>query len=106
MAKEKPEMSEQEEEDLRRNPINLFQCGHPDCKGKDAVNFEEFKHHLFSAHGLKSDQLKGKKQMVMHLDGAQWYSYQWSWVLDIGLKFDQFTKNTRRKDDPMRYEVE
>lgn len=104
MKKEKPEMTEAKEEELRKNPINLFACGHPDCKKKDSMVFEEFKHHLFSIHGLKSDQLQGKKQMMMHMDGAQWYSYNYEWTLNSGLKFNQFTKQARAKDDPMRYE--
>lgn len=61
MAKQKPEMTESEEDELRNNPINVFQCSHPDCKKLDAMVFEEFKHHLFSVHGLKADQFKGKK---------------------------------------------
>jgi len=104
MKKEKPEMSESEEEELRKNPINVFQCGHPDCKDKDSMVLEEFKHHAFSVHGLKADQFKGKKQMVMHLDGYQWYAYTYEWTLDSGLKFHQFIKMARKKDDPMRYE--
>jgi len=104
MAKQKPEMTESEEEELRKKPINLFSCGHDDCKDKDAMVFEEFKHHLFTQHSLKADQLKGKKQMVMHMDGTQWHSSTYDWTLDSGLKFTQFVKMARAKDDPMRYE--
>ncbi len=102
--KEKPEMTEIEEEELRKNPINIFQCGHADCRKLDAMVFEEFKHHAFAVHGLKSDQFKGKKQMMMHMDGAQWYSSTYEWTLDSGLKFHQFCKMARAKDDPMRFE--
>jgi hypothetical protein len=102
--KEKPEMSETEEDELRKNPVNVFQCGHPDCQKLDAMVLEEFKHHAFSVHGLKSDQFKGKKQMVMHLDGSQWFSSTYKWTLDSGLEFSQFTKMARSKDDPMRFE--
>lgn len=104
MKKEKPEMTEAEEEELRKNPVNVFQCGHPDCKDKDAVVLEEFKHHAFSVHGLKSDQFKGRKQMVMHLDGAQYFQSTYKWTLDSGLEFHQLVKCARAKDDPMRYE--
>src|ERR1700759_2268511 len=30
MSKQKPEMTEAEEEELRNNPVNVFQCGHPE----------------------------------------------------------------------------
>lgn len=104
MAKQKPEMTEAEEDELRKNPINLFACGHKDCEKLEPMGFEEFKHHLFNAHKLKHDQLKGKKQMMMHMDGNQWYSFNYKWTLEAGLEFSQFTKYARDKDDPMRYE--
>ena len=104
MAKEKPEMTEAEEEELRKNPVNVFTCDHPDCNGKDAMVLEEFKHHAFSVHGLKAEQFKGRKQMVMHLDGSQYHLSTYKWTLNIGLEFHQTIKMARKKDDPMRYE--
>jgi hypothetical protein len=101
---EKPEMTQFEEDELRKNPINVFMCGHAHCFGKDQMVFEEFKHHLFSVHGLKADQVKGKKQMVMHLDGLQYHQSTYEWTLECGLKFNQFIRMARAKDDPMRYE--
>lgn len=104
MAKQKPEMTQEQEDELRKNPINVFLCGCDECKDKDAVGFEEFKHHLFQSHKLKHDQLKGKKQMMMHMDGTQWHSSTYKWTLETGLEFTQFTKHARSLDDPMRFE--
>jgi hypothetical protein len=104
MKKEKPEMTESEEEELRKNPVNVFQCGHPDCQKLDSMNFAAFKNHCAEVHNLSADQLKGKKQMMMHMDGTQWYSSTYEWTLEGGLKFHQFCKNARAKDDPMRCE--
>jgi uncharacterized protein YlaI len=101
MKKEKPEMTETEEQNLRDNPINDFCCSV--CKDAKPMVFEEFKHHLFDVHKIKADQLKGKKQMVMHMDGAQWFSSSYQWELETGLKFTQFTKMARAKDDMMRF---
>lgn len=101
MAKEKPEMTAAEEEELRKNPINVFTCSQ--CKDAEGLGFEEFKHHLFDVHSLKADQLNGKKQMMMHMDGAQWYCSTYEWTLETGLKFHQFTKHARSKDDMMRW---
>ncbi len=101
--KHKPEMTPAEEQELREHPINLYTCGHPDCKKNDSMVFEEFKHHLFKDHNLKADQLKGKKQLKMHMDGEQWYSYNYEWTLDSGLTFYQFTKQARALNDPMRF---
>lgn len=40
MKKEKPEMTEREEEELRKNPVNVFTCDRADCKGKDPMVLE------------------------------------------------------------------
>lgn len=100
--KQKPEMTQEQEEDLRKNPIHLFRCG--ECKEANEMEFKEFKEHLLSVHTLKADQLKGKKQMVLHMDGAQWYSSTYEWTLEVGLKFTEFFQKARAKDDPMRHE--
>ena len=101
MKKEKNEMTEQEEEELRKNPVNNFLC--TTCKNSEVMNFKEFKDHLLTVHKLNSDQMKGTKQMVMHLDAAQWFSYSYEWTLESGLKFNQFTQHARSKDDMMRF---
>ena len=97
--KEKNE-AKKDEEELIKNPVNNFCCGV--CAKKDVMNLSEFKNHLLEVHNLQSDQIKGKKQMVMHMDGTYWYSSNYEWELENGLKFSQFTKNARRKDDFMR----
>lgn len=102
MKKDKPEMTEKEEEDLRQNPVNVFRCGCKDCKQLDAMVFEEFKHHLFAVHNLKSDQLKGKKQMTLHMDGEQWFSSTYQWTLETGLEFTQSITMARERGDMMR----
>lgn len=99
----KDRMSESEENDLRSNPINIFKCGCKECEKLEPMVFEEFKHHLFTTHNLKADQLKGKKQMTMHMDGAQWFSYDYTWTLETGLVFYQHVMMARSKSDQMRF---
>lgn len=98
-----PPTKSQEEEELKKNPINLFTCGHTDCAKLDSMVFEEFKHHLFAVHQIKSDQMKGRKQMTMHMDGDFWFSYSYQWELEMGLKFSQYIKMVRAEDDMMRF---
>lgn len=84
-----------EEERLRANPINLFTC----CAKE--MPFDEFKKHLTSDHKLNAEQLKGKKSMLMHMDGDYWFSYNWQWELETGLKFTQYTVQARSNNDYM-----
>lgn len=85
------------EEELRKNPINNFNC----CDKVFA--FADFNKHLIDDHKLNPDQLKGKKSMLMHMDGDYWFSYKWQWELETGLKFTQYTEQVRAKDDMMRF---
>jgi hypothetical protein len=93
----------EDEQDLRRNPVNVFQCGHKDCAKLEAIPAKDFQKHLTDVHGITKDQQKGTKRMTMHMDGSYWYSYDYTWTLDCGLEFQQYIKAARAKDDPMRH---
>lgn len=58
----------------------------------------EFIKHLEEVHHIK--ETKGTRSLMMHLDGADWYSYAWSWEIG-GLKFVQTTNSKRSKQDAM-----
>lgn len=81
--------------ELRRNPIRVFTCGHKDCEKIDSMTFDKFKEHLTSVHGLTADQMKGKKQMVAHIDADEWFSSTYQWTLESGLTFIQYSKLAR-----------
>lgn len=95
MAKSKI-TKQQEEEVLRKHPINNFTC----C-GK-TMNFKEFKKHLMEVHKLDTSGLKGKQTMTSHMDGDFWFSSSYNWELENGLKFTQYVEMTRSKSSPMR----
>lgn len=79
--------------------VHLFKCS---CENQTEMKFEDFKKHLADAHGLKSDEdLKGKKEMVCHMDGARWYSSTYKWTLTNGLIFTEFFESSRSKSDLM-----
>jgi hypothetical protein len=94
-----------EEENLRKNPINLFQC--LSCKDSESLSFNEFKTHLRDVHKINTDdkeQMKGSRKMTMHMDGTFWFSSTYELTMKTGLKFLQYCKNARALDDPMRFE--
>lgn len=108
MSKQTPkEKSEarQDEEHLRKNPVNDFLC--LTCKDSEVKNLAEFKEHLINAHNVNPDDkeaMKGTRQMTMHMDGSYWFSSNYNWTLSIsGVRFSQWTKNARAKDDWMRH---
>lgn len=95
---------EQEAEiSLRKNPINVFQCGHPDCIKTGEFEHKDFKRHLLDVHGITADQIKGHRQMTMHMDGSYWFSSNFTWTLEGGLEFKQYVRMARPKNDFMKH---
>jgi hypothetical protein len=97
MKKLTKEQRKKDEDHLRKNPINVFTC----C-GK-SMEFKEFKEHLANEHKLTEAQFKGNKRMVAHIDGDYWFTYDYQWELETGLKFGQHVMMARAKDDIMRH---
>lgn len=95
--KETKKQKQEAERELKLHPINNFTC----CD--KVFTFNEFKVHLSEVHKLLPEQMKGKKQMLMHMDGDYWFAYEYVWELETGLKFGQYTKMVRADDDLMRY---
>ena len=90
----------EDERELKLNPVNVFTC---DCGKANEVSQSDFLKHLNEAHGLDANKVSGKRKMLAHMDGSYWYSYNWSWELESGLKFSQYTRQARSHDDPMRF---
>ena len=80
--------------------VNNFICN--ECKGKPMTQ-KNFMDHLREVHKLDPDKLKGHSKRLMHMDGKDWYSSEYLWTLESGLTFNQYCRNQRSKNDPMRY---
>lgn len=95
-------MSKAKPQPEKPKTFNHFICD--SCKDAVAMELKEFKEHLASVHGIDATNFKGRKQMVMHMDGADWYASNFKWTLEGGLIFHQHVQNARGKSDPMRFE--
>ena len=84
-----------DEAELRKNPILEFHCCGTTFKST------AFTEHLSKEHGLNADKISGTQQMMSHIDGSYWYSYTYKWKLDTGLEFIQYSKQARSKSSPM-----
>ena len=84
-------------------PENKWWC--ETCKSPE-MTFDEMKAHLTTAHGCDVAKTKCRKQMVMHMDGDTWYSYQWDVTAETPtgeIKLTNSTVSPRAEDDMMRY---
>lgn len=82
-------------------PTNEWWC--QTCNTKEPMNHEGMIEHLKTVHALDTKGLKGKKSMLMHMDGDTWFSYQWEWTLgegDKAVKMLQATTQPRAKVTP------
>ena len=59
--------------------------------------------YLKEKYGITST--KGTRSMVMHVDGADWFSWQYEWTFD-GKKFVQFTCDRRSGQDAAMWGAE
>ncbi len=50
--------------------------------------------YLKDKYGIDGKTTKGARSMVMHMDGADWFSWQYEWEIG-GKKFAQFTCHKR-----------
>lgn len=89
-----------DERELKINPVNVFTCG---CGKANEVKAPDFMIHLKEAHGIDQLQAKGKRSMLAHIDGSYWFSWNYAWELESGLKFSQYIRMARAEDDMMRF---
>lgn len=85
----------------KKEPVkasNIFMC--ITCNDGKEMSQEEVKAHLRDAHKLT--ELKGKRSMTMHLDGADYFASTYEWDIQ-GVKLAQSTINPRSKNDMMRF---
>lgn len=82
-------------EELRKNPVRVFRCDHQDCKEVNELTFLELKKHVIQVHGLADGQLKGTRQMILHIDFDKHYTSTFVWTLESGLVFYEYQEAAR-----------
>ncbi len=68
----------------------------PEFEHKDAMA------HFKEVHGIDTKTAKGNKSMLMHMDGRDWFSWDYEWTIG-DIKAVQHTVTERAADDMMRY---
>lgn len=76
-------------------PSNVITC--EACKV--TLEVSDFQKHLLDVHGIGA--IKGTKSMVSHIDAEKWFSYEYEYVLDSGLKFNQHIVVSRSEGKQM-----
>jgi hypothetical protein len=91
----------EEKKDEKSRYGRVFSCG---AHGVTDMDVAALKAHLETEHGVTS--WSGKKQMVSHVDGRDYFSSVYEWTLTAGDGSDVVVIESawaeRAKDDPMR----
>ena len=56
---------------------NLFCC--LTCGDGRTMNLKEMQGHLLSKHNINAKTTPGQRQALMHMDGDDWYSWEYEW---------------------------
>lgn len=76
---------------------NFFFC----CKQEFDV--EGIKKHLLEAHKIDADKTQGVRGLVSHMDGSDWYSWDYTWEYG-DVNFTQHSCQKRSKASRMYHE--
>jgi len=72
----------------------------PTCANAE-FDQSEMRAHFRDAHGIDSTTTKGTRVMLSHLDGSDWFSWNYEWTI-AGMKFLQSTCTKRTKSTAWR----
>lgn len=79
---------------------NIWKC--MSCQGNPEFEHAAAMEHVQKVHGIDPTKIRGKKTMVMHCDGADFYSSTFEWLMDceVGqLRMMQYTTSERDKEN-------
>lgn len=91
---------------MRRKPKKAtrdFYC--ETCKQKDAMTLDAMKEHFRAVHQIDVTKTKGTREMVMHLDGTDFYESNYVWTFG-DVKMVEATWNPRSKADRALWSAE
>lgn len=84
-------------------PVNAWWC--ETCKSEE-MKHAEMKAHLKEKHGLKTEGLQCCKKMLVHIDGATWFSSTYEIIISSGTEsivLNNKIVSPRMRDDIMRH---
>ena len=80
--------------------IDLWQC--VTCGTESTLSRSEMREHLETVHHLDLKTTKFQRQMMAHMDGRDHSQTSYKMTHD-GLEINNFVRQPRAKDDPMRH---
>jgi hypothetical protein len=86
--------------DVKAESFNIWKC--LACEGEPEFEHVAMMRHLQEVHGIDTKTTRASRKMLQHCDGREWY--QTNFELEVnGLKFINYCRNARAKNDMMRF---
>jgi hypothetical protein len=86
----------------RPKPYNLWwceTCQYP-ANSADGMDHQTMLSHLKTAHNIDPKGKTCHRRLIMHMDGAEWFSYQWSITVE-GITLTNSTLSLRSPESAM-----
>lgn len=102
LSRESNFMPKKKKEEVPAESNTFWCCEHPSTE----MTHEQMLKHLKVAHKFNTNGLKGEKRMVCHIDGREWFSYDYEITIKQGKKTVKLMNNVvchRSDDDMMRW---
>ncbi len=90
-------MSERKKQKKEVSEFNLWSCQSCDA----AIEAAKVNEHLENVHGIK--EMKGRKQMLCHMDGADWFQSDYEYTIG-DVKLNQSIRCKRNEEDRMYWQ--
>lgn len=71
-----------------------------ECEGDPEFHHKPMMQHLKEVHGIDPKIARCSREMIMHLDGRNWFQSNYKWIID-GKKFINFVRIKRNKNTRM-----
>ena len=78
------------------NNFDIFTCQTCDPDGVTEYTRGQVNVHLQETHGIDTKTTQAKREMLMHLDGRDWYQSNYRWVFGEVVLIN-YTRNKRGK---------
>ena len=79
--------------------FDVFICETCDPEGKVEYSRVQVGSHLLDVHGIDIKIVKCRRDMLMHLDGRDWYQSNYRYDFGSGVTLINYTRNKRGKGE-------
>lgn len=94
------ELNKKSKMDVKAKSFDVWKC--MSCEGEPEFSRGEVAKHALEVHGVDIKTVKFQREMLMHLDGREWFQSNYEWKVD-SMTLVNYSRSPRAKNDMMRF---